>query len=191
MEGILLQKYADRNGRCIAILFKSIGVRGRYRRFSWRMPYHIGCGLGRLIYQSPLQNFSLSTTLTLSSAFLILGAETKKTYTTTTERKSFGEPFWPQRKTFQAGGRYNPPPQKKKKENHIYHQNLSSVDPIFHIFGKEEKFLTGAGRCMLSFFPVEMWQRKQAQRTWFCQCILATCAVSPLRPTAPERERKR
>ena len=28
-EGILLPKYRDRNGRCIAILFKSIGVRGR------------------------------------------------------------------------------------------------------------------------------------------------------------------
>ena len=28
-EGILLQKYHDRNGRCIAILFKSIGVRSR------------------------------------------------------------------------------------------------------------------------------------------------------------------
>ena len=29
-EGILLQKYRDRNGTCIAILFKSIGVRGRF-----------------------------------------------------------------------------------------------------------------------------------------------------------------
>ena len=29
-EGILLQKYCYRNGRCIAILFKSIGVRGRF-----------------------------------------------------------------------------------------------------------------------------------------------------------------
>ena len=29
-EGILLQRYRDRNGRCIAILFKSIGVRGRF-----------------------------------------------------------------------------------------------------------------------------------------------------------------
>ena len=29
-EGILLQKYRDRNGRCSAILFKSIGVRGRF-----------------------------------------------------------------------------------------------------------------------------------------------------------------
>ena len=28
-EGILLQKYRDRNGRRIAILFKTIGVRGR------------------------------------------------------------------------------------------------------------------------------------------------------------------
>ena len=29
-KGILLQKYRDRNGRCIAILFKSIGVRGQF-----------------------------------------------------------------------------------------------------------------------------------------------------------------
>ena len=28
-KGILLQKYRIRNGRCIAILFKNIGVRGR------------------------------------------------------------------------------------------------------------------------------------------------------------------
>ena len=29
-EGILLQKYRDRDGICIPILFKSIGVRGRF-----------------------------------------------------------------------------------------------------------------------------------------------------------------
>ena len=29
-EGILLQKHRDRNGRCIAILFRSIRVRGRF-----------------------------------------------------------------------------------------------------------------------------------------------------------------
>ena len=29
-EGILLQKYRDRNGRCIAILFKSIRVGGGF-----------------------------------------------------------------------------------------------------------------------------------------------------------------
>ena len=27
-EGILLQKYRDRNGRCIAILFKNVGAGG-------------------------------------------------------------------------------------------------------------------------------------------------------------------
>ena len=47
-EGILLQKHRDRNGKCIAILFKSIGVRGRREisyhaiRFAsdldWRVP---------------------------------------------------------------------------------------------------------------------------------------------------------
>ena len=29
-RAILLQKHRDRNGRCIAILFKRIGVRGRF-----------------------------------------------------------------------------------------------------------------------------------------------------------------
>ena len=29
-EGIVLQKYRARNGRCIAMLFRSIGVRGRF-----------------------------------------------------------------------------------------------------------------------------------------------------------------
>ena len=78
-------------------------------------------------------------------------AEKKKAYTTTTERKSFGELFWPQRITFQVGGGYQKP--YENQEKHIYHRNLSSVAPIF--FGKE-KFFTGAGRCMLSlkiFFP--------------------------------------
>ena len=36
-------------------------------------------------------------------------SEKKRAYTTTTERKSFGELFWPQRKTFQAGGGYKNP----------------------------------------------------------------------------------
>ena len=73
-------------------------------------------------------------------------AEKKKAYTTTTERKSFGELFWPQRKAFQASGGYKNP--IKNQENHIHHRKLSSVDPI--LFCKE-KFCTGAGRCMLSF----------------------------------------
>ena len=39
-RGILLQKYRDRNGRCIAIVFRSIGVRGRCD--SPYMPYNEG-----------------------------------------------------------------------------------------------------------------------------------------------------
>ena len=38
----------------------------------------------------------------------------KKPYTTTTERKSLGELFWPQRKTFQAGGEYKSPIKTRK-----------------------------------------------------------------------------
>ena len=38
----------------------------------------------------------------------------------------------------------------KSQENHIHHRNLSSVDPIFFC---KEKFCTGAGRCMVFFFP--------------------------------------
>ena len=75
-----------------------------------------------------------------------LGAEKKKTYTTTTERKSFGELFWPKRKTFQAGGGY---------KNPIKTRNTISTTEIFPLwtpfFFCEEKFCTGAGRCMLSF----------------------------------------
>ena len=49
-------------------------------------------------------------------------AETKKPYTTTTERQSFGELFWPQRKAFQAGVVDTKPLLKPG----IYHRNLSS-----------------------------------------------------------------
>ena len=48
--------------------------------------------------------------------------------TTTTERESFGELFWPQKIAFQAGGRYKNP--IKTTKTHFYHRNLSSVAPI-------------------------------------------------------------
>ena len=73
-------------------------------------------------------------------------SEKKKADTTTTERKYFGELFWPQRKTFQASGRYKA---LQNQENHIYHRNLSSAAPIYF---QQEKFFTGARRCML-YFP--------------------------------------
>ena len=73
----------------------------------------------------------------IAQVSLIPKTEKKEAFTTTTERKSFGELFWLQRKTFQTGG------------NHIYHRNLSSVAPIF--FGKESSALEQGGVCFL--FP--------------------------------------
>ena len=63
---------------------------------------------------------------------------------TTTERKSFGELFSPQRKTFQTGGRYKNPIKPGKP----YLPPKYILCPPF--FSGKEKFLTGAGRCMLS-----------------------------------------
>ena len=76
----------------------------------------------------------------------------EKTYTTTTERKSFGEPFWPQRKTFQAGGGYKNPIKTRK--------TISTIEilPLWTpFFSAKKSFCTGAGRCMVFFFS----QRKQ------------------------------
>ena len=72
-------------------------------------------------------------------------SEKKKAYTTTTERKFVGELFWPQRKTFQAGGGYKNPIKLR--------QAISTTNffPLWSPFFGKEKFLTGGGRCMLSF----------------------------------------
>ena len=72
-----------------------------------------------------------------------------KAYTTTAERKSFGELFWPQRKTFQAGGGYKNP--YKNQENHIHHRNLSSVDPLFIFL--QRKDLHWSRAVYAFFFP--------------------------------------
>ena len=73
----------------------------------------------------------------------------KKAYTTTTQRNYFRELFWPQRKTFQAGGGYKNPIQTRK--NHIYHRNLSSVAPIFF---RQGKVLHWSRAVYAFFFPV-------------------------------------
>ena len=56
-EGKLLQKYRDRNERCIAILFKSIGVRGRFDFPEIRLLASLGtlqgCHLNRQIDLHP------------------------------------------------------------------------------------------------------------------------------------------
>ena len=78
--------------------------------------------------------------------FLGLAAEKQEACTTTTERISFGELFWPQRKTFQASGGYKNPIKRKKA---ITTTEIFPPWPPF--FSGKEKFCTGAGRCMLSF----------------------------------------
>ena len=59
-------------------------------------------------------------------------------------KKIFGELFWPQKKNFQAGGRYENPRKTRK---------TTSTTEIFLLcppFFCKEKFLTGAGRFFLS-----------------------------------------
>ena len=96
------------------------------------------CWVARLKFSISLEMFQILNFLNLS--------EKTKAYTTTTERKSFGELFWSQRETFQAGGGYKKT-YKNQEINHIHHRNLSSVDPIFLC---KEKLCTGAGRCTVS-----------------------------------------
>ena len=52
--------------------------------------------------------------LVLQACISFLQRRRKKAYTAATERKSFGELFWPQRKTFQAGGRYKNPQEPRR-----------------------------------------------------------------------------
>ena len=97
----------------------------------------------RKFYQTDSQN--------LKSAMVNITNREEETDTTTTEKKSFGELFWPQRKIFQAGGGYIDP--IKTRKPYLPPKFFLSA-PIF--FGKE-KFLTqtGAGWCMLSFFQYQ------------------------------------
>ena len=71
----------------------------------------------------------------------------EKAYTTTTERKSFGELFWPQRKTFQAGGGYKNPIKTRKTIS------TTEIFPLWPPFfsGKESSALEQGGVCFL--FP--------------------------------------
>ena len=71
----------------------------------------------------------------------------KKAYTTTTERKSFGELFWPQRKTFQAGGGYKNPIKTRKTIS------TTEIFPLWTPFfsAKKSSALEWGGVCFL--FP--------------------------------------
>ena len=93
-----------------------------------------------------LLSLGLSTGLHTELLNLNDYTEKKKAHTTTTERNAFGELFWPQRKTFQAGGGYKIPIQTRKAVS------TTEIFPLWTpFFCKEEKFCTGAGRCMVSF----------------------------------------
>ena len=102
--------------------------------------------------------------MTLSGFFLSFLSDRsvftkKKTYTTTTERKSFGKLFWPQRQNFPGPWWIRKP--YKNQENHVYHRNLSSVAPYF--FGKVPSLEQG-GVCFLGTPPTAFLRNSVRKR---------------------------
>ena len=69
---------------------------------------------GHVLTRKMTHNDSKVTNVTFESFSSQLFAEKKKAYTTTAERKSFGELFWLQRRTFHTGGRYKSPIKTRK-----------------------------------------------------------------------------
>ena len=64
-----------------------------------------------------------------------------------------------------------------KTGNQIYHRNLSSVAPIFI---DKEKFLTGAGQCMLSFSQrLSEFGVANVKITLLCICICYEIVIMP------------
>ena len=88
------------------------------------------------------KGFALNAKSTKSFRF---ATEKKKVYTTTTERKYFGELFWRQRQTFQTGSGYKRPIKTRKAIS------TTEIFPLWTPFFCKEKFCTRAGRCMVSF----------------------------------------
>ena len=100
-------------------------------------------------------------------------AEKRKAYTTTAERKSFGELFWPQRTTFQAGGGYKNPIQKPRKP---YLPPKSFLcGPYF--FAKKSSSLEQGGVCSLF---------QETRKAFFVHFFpLQACLISVLFPWQP------
>ena len=96
------------------------------------------------------------------------GPEKKRTYTTTTERKSFGELFLPQRKAFQAGGGYKNPIKTRKTIS------TTEISPLWTPFFLQRKVLHWSKAVYGFFFPgdckdgdgPEANEQTQSQR-WF------------------------
>ena len=91
----------------------------------------------------PRDNFNLAV---MNNLYWSSGK--KKKYTTTTERKSFGELFWPQRKTFQVGGGYKNPMKTRKT---ISTTEIFPLWPPFFFSAKKSSALEQGGVCFL--FP--------------------------------------
>ena len=74
-EGVLSQKYRDRNGRCIAILFESVGVGGRFdSRDISRLPFFISAVNSRIcgvVHSQPMGGGSAYRTLVACFAVAI------------------------------------------------------------------------------------------------------------------------
>ena len=88
-------------------------------------------------------------------------------YTTTTERKSFGELFWPQRKTFQAGGGHKSPIKTRKA---IF---TTEIFPLGTPFFLQRKVLHWSRAVYGFFFPVLSFPGNSSElpRTLkFCPC---------------------
>ena len=87
--------------------------------------------------------------------------EKKKAYTTTTERKFFGELFWPQRKTFQVGGGCKNPVKKPGKPYPAPKSFLCG--PLFFL---QRKVLHWS-RAVYAFFFQILWNTTPFCMTYF------------------------
>ena len=85
-----------------------------------------------------------------------LYAEKIKAYTTTTERKSFEELVWPQRKTFQVSGGYKAPTKTRKTIS------TTEIFPLWPPFFRQRKVLHWSRAVYAFFFPAyELNQREK------------------------------
>ena len=84
--------------------------------------------------------------------------EKEKVYTTTTtERKSLGELFWPQRKTFQAGGGYKNPMRTRKTISN------TEIFPLWSPFFQQRE----SGHWVYAFFfPAVIFQKYFVLVSW-------------------------
>ena len=119
--------------------------------------------------QKPCGPIILQETRRDISSHLKGRTEKRKTYTTTTERKSFGELFWPKRKIFHVGGGYTIPTNTREtnectKPSHSqspanFVANLNGAG-VLHKFGADFFCL---------FFLASIFQKTECSNRFFVQ----------------------